>query len=310
MRVLVLGYNAFDVVVALRGLPRPDSKLEVEAIHLGGGGPGATAAVALARLGAEVRLATVLGDDPGALWQRGELESAGVDLGPSIQAPGCAAPRAVSLADTASEERAILWTRGALPAFPVDQVREEWLHGVDLFYCDGHEISAATVLARAARRLGLPVVMDAGSVRPGVRGLVSACTDVISSTRFAPELTGCGEPESALRIVRDLGPRHVAMTFGADGCLALDGDGMVHVPAFAVPVRDTTGAGDVFHAGYAFALAQGRPWLECLRFGAAAAALKCRGWGGRSALPEADEVEDLLRHGRTRASTPPGWTGR
>jgi sugar/nucleoside kinase (ribokinase family) len=170
----------------------------------------------------------------------------------------------------------------------------------DLLYVDGHEPAAAGVLATAARARDLPVVMDAGTVRAGSRELVALCSDVVSSRRFAPELTGTDDPGEALRRLRQLGPERVALTSGPDGVLALDGDLCRGVPAFAVDAVDTTGAGDVFHAGYAFARAEGRSFVDCLRWGAAVAALKCRDFGGRRALPDRAEVEHLLRHGRTR----------
>ena len=309
MDILVVGYNAFDVVVPVAGLPQPDSKQQVAGIHIGGGGPGATAAVTLARLGARVRLVTVLTDDlPGRL-QRQELQAAQVDLRWAVTEPNHVSAKAVILADPQREERTIFWSRGDLPHLAPESVDEQWLDETDLLYCDGHEAAAATRLAIAARQRGLPVVLDAGSVREGMRTLVRHCTDVISSSVFAPELTGCLQPAAALRALRDLGPVRVAMTFGQAGSLALMNDQVVHVPAFAVAVKDTTGAGDAFHAGYAWARAAGRGWLESLTFGSAVAALKCRDWGGRRGLPVLAEVESLLRDGRRRTERPPGQAG-
>ena len=294
MRILVIGYNAFDVLVPVAGRPEPDSKLDVGRIHLSGGGPGATAAVALARLGADVSLITPLtGDTPGRL-QEEELLAAGVDLAHCPRLGDRSSALAVILVDRRAQERTIYWARGDLPLLEAEQVDPAWLHDVDLLYCDGHENPAAVRLARAAQAAGLPVVLDAGSVRHGIRDLVPLCTDVVSSTVFAGQLTGCASPLAALRRLRDLGPERVAMTFGRDGCLGLRDDRPLLVPAFAVPVTDTTGAGDAFHAGYAFARARGDDLRTCLEFGAAVAALKCRGWGGRQTLPELAEVDAFL----------------
>jgi len=303
---LVVGYNAYDVVVPIAGWPEHDAKVAVADIVIGGGGPGATAAVGLARLGCAVRLVTVFGDDEGSATQRRELAEAGVDCRHSQTVPGGVTPRAVILVDRARETRTIFWTRGDLPHLDPRSVAAAWLDGCTLLYCDGHEPAASLELAAAARALGLPVVYDAGSVREGSQGLVAACTDVISSRRFAPDLTGHADPQRALRAMWDLGPSRVAMTFGEAGVLALaeDGRGMTHVPAFAVPVVDTTGAGDAFHAGYAFARMRGDAWLEALEFGAAVAALKCRDWGGRRGLPGAQEAERLRRHGARRTEVP------
>jgi len=306
MRILILGYNALDVIVPVRGPVAVDSKREVAAIRIGGGGPGATAAVCLARLGAAVRLVTVLGDDEGAAVQRRELAAAGVDLSASVTMAGCATPRAVILVDSEAETRTVYWSRGALPALAPDQVDPAWLDGMDLVYCDGHDTAAATRLAGLARERGLPVVLDAGGVRPGSAELVRRCTDVISSAGFAPRLTGRSDPVAALVGLRGMGPSRVGMTFGAAGLIALpeDGDRPFHVPAFAVPVLDTTGAGDALHAGYAFARARGEAWPAALEFGAAVAALGCTGWGGRQTLPDLAAAEALRRAGRRRTERP------
>ena len=78
--ILVVGYNAWDLLFPLDATPPPDTKTEVPLIVGAGGGPGATAAVAMTRLGARVRLATVLSDDMPGIQQRADLLGAGVDL--------------------------------------------------------------------------------------------------------------------------------------------------------------------------------------------------------------------------------------
>jgi sugar/nucleoside kinase (ribokinase family) len=306
--ILVIGYNALDVVVPVTGAAPPDTKCEVSRIGIWGGGPGATAAVALARLGARVRLVTVFGDDEGARIQERELAAAGVDLTLSVTADGHASPRAVILVDPQDGTRTIYWSRGDLPALSVDAVDACWLDGIDLLYCDGHEPAAAAVLAGRARARGLPVVLDAGNVRPGSAELVARCTDVVSSDVFAPRLTGEADPVRALRALRRRGPARVAMTFGAAGVLALaeDGEAVFHVPAYDVPAVDTTGAGDAFHAGFAYARARGDGWADALDLGAAVAALGCTAWGGREGLPDLAAAERLRSQGRRRRDRPGG----
>ena len=306
-RILVVGYNAWDVLAPLPEVPPPDSKYEVEAIHSCGGGPGATAAFALAGLGDRVRLVTALAGDAAGRDQRAELEAAGVDLASSPVFPDALSPRALILVDPADGCRRILWTRGDLPALPPEAAPPGLLDDVDLLHCDSHEPGACIPLAREARRRGIPVVLDGGTARAGMSDLAPLCSDVISSRIFAPALTGRDDPGEALAGLLAMGPRRVAMTFGAAGCLARDAAGVFHVPAFAVAVRDTTGAGDAFHAGYSHALAAGLDFRECLRWGAAVAALGCRGWGGRSTLPDSAETIDLLRAGDVRAETPPDF---
>ena len=296
-RILVVGYNAYDVVVPVMEFPAPDQKAEVPRMITGGGGPGATAAVALSRLGARVKLMTPLTDDLCGRVQRQELLAAGVDLSLSPVAAGRASPQAVILVDEKRAHRTIFWTRGDVPHLPAQLADPELLDECDLLYTDGHEPEVSLRLARSARERDLPVVMDAGSVREGSAALVACCTDVVSSRVFAPGLTGCPSAVEALRVLRDMGPVRVAMTFGGEGVLGLEDQRFLPVPAFAVPVRDTTGAGDAFHAGYALALARGEGFGACLEWGCAVAALKCRDWGGRRGLPVLGEVLDLLETG-------------
>ncbi len=303
-RVLVVGYSAFDVNLSVRDLAVPDAKQEVEAIRLGGGGPGATAALALTRLGAQVRLVTPLTDDLPGRCQRDELLAAGVDLGLAPEYPGYQSARAVILVHPATEERTIYWSRGDLPHIPAAQVDTAWLEDTDLLYLDGHEPEAALALAPLARRLGLPVVLDAGTVRAGSRELVAACSDVIGSRRFAPDLTGKEDPVTALQLLKEMGPPRVGMTFGKGGVLGLADEAPVAVPAYDVSVVDTTGAGDAFHAGYALALAHGQDFPTCLRWGAGVAALKCRGWGGRQALPDLSSLMAFLSQASSRPLAP------
>ena len=299
-RVLVVGYAAFDTIMPVAGRPAVDSKVEVAAIHEGGGGPGATAAVALSRLGASVRFLGALTDDPAGRLQREELAAAGLDLSACPVLAGHASPRAIILVNEEGGARTIFWSRGDLPPLDPALADPSLLDGIDLLYTDGHDAPTAAILAREARRRNIAVVMDAGSVREGSAELVTACTDVISSEIFAHDLTGVRDPAAALRALADLGPTRVGMTLGAHGVLGLVDGTPVRLAAFDVPVTDTTGAGDAFHAGYARALLAGADFFACLDHGQAVAALKCRDWGGRRGLPSLPEVEALLAGDRRR----------
>ena len=214
-------------------------------------------------------------------------------------------PLAVIHVDPRNGDRRIYWERGDLPRYDPDTVEAAWLDDADLLLCDSHEAPAATILAAEARCRGLPVVLDAGSVKTGIPALVAQCTDVLGATDFASALTGVADQQEALQRLRERGPARVGTTCGRAGVLGLDDDGFRHVPAFAVPVVDTTGAGDAFHAGYAWSLAGGGDFAASLRYGAAVAALQCGAYGGRAGLPVAAEVRELLARGTTRGDAPP-----
>jgi len=160
---------------------------------------------------------------------------------------------------------------------------------------DGWGGPAQKRLARLARDAAIPVLLDAGSLRDQVLELVPVCEVVIASAPFAEALAGNGGHAAAISSLKKQGARLVAITRGERGVLAAaaGSDETFEVPACAVDVVDTTGAGDAFHAGAAWGLLRGESWEEALRTAAAVAACKCRKVGARQGLPRPHELADL-----------------
>ena len=74
-------------------------------------------------------------------------------------------------------------------------------------------------------------------------------------------------------------------------------DGFFRTESFQVPVRDTTGAGDVFHGAYIVGLLEGMDAPECARFASAVSAIKCTCFGGRTGIPNRETVQRFLETG-------------
>jgi sugar/nucleoside kinase (ribokinase family) len=160
---------------------------------------------------------------------------------------------------------------------------------------DHHHLRAATEAAHYARAKGIPVVGDIERVQPGAEEFLAAVEYPVVPRGFVRALSGEQDLEAAARYVQSLGPRTVIITCGDEGVLAFDGDRRLHQPAYCVqPIVDTTGAGDVFHGAFAYGLALGHDLEHNLRFAGAAAALSCRGLGGRGSLPGFEDVHQLL----------------
>jgi sugar/nucleoside kinase (ribokinase family) len=111
----------------------------------------------------------------------------------------------------------------------------------------------------------------------------------------AERILPAGSWREKLRALTALGPRFAAITAGEQGCYYTDGDEARHCPAFSLDVVDTTGAGDVFHGAFAFALANQWPAAKSVEFASAAAALSCRALGGRRGIPTLEETLGFLR---------------
>jgi sulfofructose kinase len=101
-------------------------------------------------------------------------------------------------------------------------------------------------------------------------------------------------------IQREYGMRVAAMTLGAHGSLALESGRFIYAPAYVVSCVDTTGAGDVFHGAFCYALLQGMAMREALDFSNAMAALNCTALGARGGIGTLQEVADLARNASRR----------
>jgi sugar/nucleoside kinase (ribokinase family) len=88
-----------------------------------------------------------------------------------------------------------------------------------------------------------------------------------------------------------------AATLGSGGVLAWDGQKFHSACAYRVPVVDTTGAGDIFHAGFIYGLLQGWPLQRQLDFACAAAALNCMAPGARGGIRPIKMIEELITDG-------------
>lgn len=279
-----LGHAALDLLGAVAHWPGPDRKTRLRWLDRQGGGPAATAAVTLRRLGAPARFLGVVGDDDvGALILEGlraeRVDTAGVRVRPGRRSH-------LSVCVAAGTTRNVLWDPGDAPDLRLSEIPRGMLDGAGVLLLDGRHPDAAVALARRARRIGIPVLLDAGTLRPATRKLLGEVDACVASVGFARELAGSGRAADMLRALRAAGPAVVGVTLGARGAVGRERGGpLLRVPAVRVRVVDTTGAGDAYHGAFAWGLLRGRPLAWTMRFAAVVAGLKCRAPGGRRGLP-------------------------
>lgn len=290
-----LGQCSWDFLYFIDEYPPPDTKREVSGLVEQGGGPVATALVALARLGIVCRFAGVVADDAYGENIRRSLVEEGVDAGGLVVRGGGKSQVAFIAVERETARRTIFWQRPAAQPLRPSEVSEGFLDNVSLLMLDGLMPDVSIDLASRAREQGIPVVLDAGRIRPGMMELAALCDHVVGSEEFGMGLgMDMAEPEGFYDRARQMLPGLLSITLGARGCVCFAPEGVMRVPAFEVDAVDTTGAGDVFHAGYAYGVLKGVDHMERLRFASAAAALGCRALGGRASLPTVKEVRALL----------------
>jgi sulfofructose kinase len=295
--VVGVGINATDTLIRLPHFPAPDSKVEIVSAEVAPGGQVASAIIACRRWGLSARYVGKIGNDAAGRLQRSEMEREGIEAH-WIVARGSRSQVAFILVDETSGERTILWKRDRKIALRPDDLERQWIVGARTLLVDGHDSEAAACAARWAREESIPVVGDFDNLYSDVEVLLHLVDFPVTSNLFPEKLTGEANLFKSLpRLMREFKCRLIAATLGRLGVLTWDGQEFLLAPGFQVQAADTTGAGDIFHAGFVYGLIQRWPLQEILEFSNAAAALNCTGFGARGHIASLDEIESLRRTG-------------
>ncbi len=301
-----LGYTALDYLGVIPHFPAENKKLELDEFSIQGGGPTATAVVTARRLGLSVSYIGKVGDDPFGERMLSELRAEGVDCSSVIVETGARSQFAFIMVDARTGARTILWTRGTLSPFTPSEVDIDRITSARALLIDSLEPVAAHAAAEAAREVGIPVIIDAGTMRDGVAELLPLSDYIVASETFADQISDGKGVDEALRIILTYGPEAGVVTLGERGCAAISVDGMFEIEGFPVHAVDTTGAGDVFHGAFLFAVLQGWDLYRMCLFSNAVAAMKCRRLGGRAGIPGIDEALRFLRERKPDVTLPSG----
>jgi sulfofructose kinase len=304
--IVGVGLNATDTIIRLPHFPAFNSKVEFRVSEILPGGQVATAITACACWGLKARYVGKIGDDSYGRLQQNEMKKSGVEAH-WVVVPDCQSQSSFILVDGQSGERTVLWKRDSRLELLPTEILHDWVVRARLLHVDGHDCAGATQAARWARSANLPVTADLDNLYPGVEGLLENVDYAIASKEFHTRLCGETDPFISLpAVARRFGCRLTAATLGTDGVLAWCNGRFHYSPAFDLKAVDTTGAGDVFHAGFAFSLLRGDGLATSLEFSCAAAGLACLGVGARGGITSLQEIEELIRKGgrRTAAFSP------
>jgi sugar/nucleoside kinase (ribokinase family) len=289
--VVGIGLNAIDYLVGLPRFPVPGEKLRMSSFAREGGGQVATALVALSRWGFRCKYVGNVGDDEHGRLSSLLLSREEVDLAHVRTVPGASSQFAVILVEEGTGERTILWDRDPRIRVSPEELPLDDIRRARALLLDGHDVAPAIAAARTARAAGVPIVLDAEKVQEGTEELLSLCDHIVAAGHFPGLLIPGSSPEDGAReILRRYSPRTSTVTLGPRGAFGCDSREEFFSPSIHVEAVDTTGAGDIFHAGFLFALLRGVRFREILTFANTAAGLSCRGMGGRAAIPTIEEI--------------------
>jgi sulfofructose kinase len=287
-RIIGLGLACLDYLFVTEAATAGGQARLVE-YAVEGGGLVATALAAAARLGARAEIITWVGDDEEGRRVLEGLRAEGVDVSRAEVVKGERTAVSFIRVEAGTGERTIYHRRGIET---VGARAGEGNLGCDVALVDGVWPEASLAFARRARERGIPVVGD--FCPTGELQALASYTSALIVNRQCGEQIG-GSWGARLARLAGLGPEFAAITAGEEGCYYLEGGEVRHQPAFKVEVVDTTGAGDVFHGAFAYALARGWAYARCVEFASAAAGLSCRALGGRRGIGGVKEIEGMLK---------------
>jgi sugar/nucleoside kinase (ribokinase family) len=296
-KILCIGMAVRDLIFRIRDLPPRGAKFPADNFDEIAGGNGLNAAIGIARLGGAVLYAGPMGDasHKADAYIADQLVAEGIDPSGMVHMPGLVTPLSSIMIDPTGERTIVtyrqpeLW-KVKLP--PADVLLKDCAAVLTENRC----AEFVTDLCAEALRRGIPVVIDADQVMSLSEGLLRASSHLIFSAETLYSTAGSDNTEQALKRIARLTPSFVGVTHGAHGMSWLDRSGALrHMASFPVHTVDTLGAGDIFHGAFTLAIAEGQDIEQAMRFGAAAAALKCTRFGGAFAAPKRDEIEGFLR---------------
>jgi sulfofructose kinase len=275
-RIVCAGLATRDTIWRVPLHPAEDGRVVATDLQVAGGGPAATAAVAVARLGGAASFVGAVGDDDAGAFVREGLAREGVDISAVAVVPGATTAQSTILVGP-SGARAIVHHPGTAPLADAEVPADaSWLHVDHVGY---QLLERVTTSPR--------VSVDGGNP---IDGLQLAAVTLYAPTEEMLRVE-FGDAQGAL----DAGAEMVVVTRGAGGSVAATPDGVVAEPG--VPCDElvsTLGAGDVFHGALLTWLARGEPLAAALRAANTAASLSCRALDGRSAIPTRDELDRRL----------------
>jgi sugar/nucleoside kinase (ribokinase family) len=292
------GLNAVDHLIVVPEYPAFDTKMRFLDHQQSAGGQTATAMVALRRLGLKTAYAGRFGSDAEGIFGLGTLKDDDVNVDFAEAVEGARNQIAFITIDVRSGERTIVWDRDDRLAYKPDEAPVEFASMGKVLHLDAHDPPACVRMAQAARNAGTIVSADIDNVYEGLPELLPLIDIMIGSKEFPGRVTGIrNEREALIELKRRFGCALVGMTIGAAGAVVYHDGDFIESPGFEAPggCRDTTGAGDAFHAGFLYGFLTGEDLETSMRFGNAVAAIKCSALGARTNLPTKPELDEFLK---------------
>ncbi|WEM45263.1 PfkB family carbohydrate kinase (plasmid) [Photobacterium sp. DA100] len=295
MTIACLGITVLDRIQRIDSLPTQGGKFVAKDYFEVGGGPAATAAVAVAKLGHDVDFIGRVGQDAIADTMLTELAGYNVNVDKVVKIADASSAFSAVLVDDEGERMIINYQDTSLKrdTKPLELIDFSIYKTV---LTDVRWVEGAKYALEQAKKYNIPSVLDADITPDAIDDLVKLADHVAFSEPGLEKFTGSSDPIEGLKIAQKRTKGKVYVTVGSKGCYWFESGELCHQPGVKVDVVDTTGAGDVFHGALAVAVAEAMPARKSVIFSNTVAAIKCTKRGGREGIPTRSEVDSQLHN--------------
>jgi sulfofructose kinase len=293
MRIGCLGITVLDRVQLVTELPTMSGKFVSKGYFEIGGGPAATASVAVAKLGHDVEFIGRVGSDSVADIMIKELNDWGVETNNIVRINNAASAFSTVLVDDEGE-RMIVNHQDAALSRDIEVLKNVDFSQFDAILCDVRWPEGAKYALEQAKKFNIPSVLDADVSPEPIDELVELADHVAFAEPGLAKYAGTNDPAEGLHIASTKSKGTFYVTVGAEGCYWFEDGEIKHQPSIKVNAVDTTGAGDTFHGALTVAIAEKMETRAAVTFSNTVAAIKCTKLGGRDGIPSRQTVNDFL----------------
>jgi len=292
---ILIGRACVDILTQIDTYPLEDSKVKVTGWKQVGGGQASTCACLIASLGGKAAFIGRLGNDTEGDQAIEEMENYGVDCSFVKRDSKFLTPKAFIAITKNNGSRTIFYESAIGPSLKKQDLPLTEILSSKTILIDPQEIPVGVEIIDLLKENKCYTILDAERVKEGLEILIPKVDALIASRSYIEERCPHLSVENALKKLQAERFAFTAVTLGERGAIAINDNKIITVPSLPVSVIDTTGAGDNFHAAFAFAIVRNKNIPDALAYASAVASLTCRGIGGRSGFPTESEAEEGCR---------------
>lgn len=301
-RITVVGSFSMDLTVTMDHFPKEGQTIIGKKMLKNPGGKGANQCIACARLGGDVEMIGMLGDDENGRIIKELFVSEGVNVSHVLTTS--LEPTTIALIEIdASAQNKIVVVPAANFVYSVEDLRQvkDVIANTEMVVAQLEmRLDVMEELAKMCEELHVPMILNPAPAVPLSDELLSRVTYLTPNETELSVITGhpvdtLDDIKAAAQMLLDRGVKHVVATLGDKGALLADASGMNVIPGYQVCAVDTVAAGDSFNGALAKALVDGKTLEEAIRLANAVGAITVTRHGAVPSLPAKEEVEEFMK---------------